>query len=288
MTVFDVAIVGGGPAGIQAALNVKLRALSMVMFSGPMGLNKVKSAKEIPNVLGFPNVNGETLAGAYEDHMRRAGILPIMKHIDHIYPMGDYYALTSGDEMWEAKSVILATGVTSQKPLAGEEELIGRGVSYCATCDGMLYKGGHVIVLGYEESAREECEYLLKLMSVTYFPLHKNAREIPGAETISDAKPISVKRAEKGVIVNTDKGEFSGDCVFIFRSAVAPGTLLPGLETENGHIVVSRDMSSNLPGVFAAGDVTGLPYQIAKALGEGATAGLTANKYIQSLSKESD
>jgi len=288
LTVFDVAIVGGGPAGIQAALNVKLRALSMVMFSGPMGLNKVKSAKEIPNVLGFPNVNGETLAGAYEDHMRRAGILPIMKHIDHIYPMGDYYALTSGDEMWEAKSVILATGVTSQKPLAGEEELIGRGVSYCATCDGMLYKGGHVIVLGYEESAREECEYPLELMSVTFFPLHKNARDFPGAETISDAKPISVKRAEKGVIVNTDKGEFSGDCVFIFRSAVAPGTLLPGLETENGHIVVSRDMSSNLPGVFAAGDVTGLPYQIAKALGEGATAGLSANKYIQSLSKESD
>ncbi len=285
MTMFDVAIVGGGPAGIQAALNVKIRALSMVMFSGPNGLNKVKSAKEIPNVLGFPNASGETLAGAYEEHMRRAGILPIMKPIDHIYPMGDYYALTSGDEMWEAKSVILTTGVMSQKPLPGEEELIGRGVSYCATCDGMLYKGGHVIVLGYEESAEEECEYLLKLMDVTYFPLHKNAREIPGAETITDAKPVSIKKAEKGVIIDTDKGEFSGDCVFIFRSAIAPGTLLPGLETENGHILVSRDMSTNLPGVFAAGDATGLPYQIAKAIGEGATAGLSANKYIQSLSK---
>lgn len=288
MTMFDVAIVGGGPAGMQAALNVKIRALSMVMFSGPNGLGKVKSAKEIPNILGFPNVSGETLAGAYEEHMRRAGILPIMKSIDHIYPMGDYYALTSGDEMWEAKSVILTTGVMSQKPLPGEEELIGRGVSYCATCDGMLYKGGHVIVLGYEESAGEECEYLLKLMNVTYFPLHKNAREIPGAETITDAKPVSVKKAEKGVIVDTDKGKFTGDCVFMFRSAIAPGTLLPGLQTENGHILVARDMSTNLPGVFAAGDVTGLPYQIAKAIGEGATAGLSANKYIQSLSVKAD
>lgn len=286
MTMFDVAIVGGGPAGIQAALNVKIRALSMVLFSGPAGLSKVKSAKEIPNVLGFPDVSGETLAGAYDKHMRRAGILPIMKPIDHIYPMGDYYALTSGDEMWEAKSVILATGVMSQKPLLGEEELIGRGVSYCATCDGMLYKGGHVIVLGYEESAEEECEYLMKLMDVTYFPLHKNAREINGAKTILNARPISVGKAEKGVILNTDRGEYHGDCVFIFRSAIAPGTLLPGLKTENGHIYVARDMSTNLPGVFAAGDVTGIPYQIAKAIGEGATAGLSANQYIQSLSKK--
>ncbi|MBQ1257016.1 MAG: NAD(P)/FAD-dependent oxidoreductase [Clostridia bacterium] len=97
---------------------------------------------------------------------------------------------------------------------------------------------------------------------------------------------LSIRKAEKGVVIETDKGEFSGDCVFIFRSAIAPGTLLPGLETENGHIPVSRDMSTNLPGVFAAGDVTGLPYQIAKAIGEGATAGLSANKYIQSLPKE--
>ncbi|MBR3928165.1 MAG: NAD(P)/FAD-dependent oxidoreductase [Clostridia bacterium] len=280
---FDVAIVGGGPAGISAALNVKIRALSMIMFSGPSGLKKVKSAKEIPNFLGFPSVSGEKLAGAYEEHMHRAGILPVMKPIDHIYPMGGYYALTSGDEMWEAKSVILTTGVTSQKPLPGEEELIGRGVSYCATCDGMLYKGGHVIVLGFEESAKEECEYLLKLMNVTYFPLYKNARKIEGAETIENAKPISLKKGEKGVVLLTDRGEFTGDCAFIFRSAIAPGTLLPGLETENGHIVVSRDFSTNLPGVFAAGDVTGLPYQIAKAVGEGATAGLSANRYIQSL-----
>ena len=284
----DVAIVGGGPAGIAAALNVNIRGLTMLLFSGPNGLGEGKSAKEIPNYLGFPNVNGEKLAGAYEEHMRLTGILPLMKTIDHIYPMGDYYALTSGDEMWEARSVILTTGVMSQKPLIGEEELIGRGVSYCATCDGMLYKGGHVIVLGYEESAVEECEYLLKLMKVTYFPLYKGAKEVKGAENINGNKPVSLKKAEKGVILTTDSGEYHGDCVFIFRSAIAPGTLLMGLDTENGHICVSRDLSTNLPGVFAAGDVTGLPYQIAKAVGEGATAGLNANRYIQSFKRADD
>ncbi len=279
----DVAIVGGGPAGIAAAVNVSIRGLSMMLFAGPDGLKKVKSAKEIPNYLGFPGVSGECLAGAYEEHMRLHGILPVNKTIDHIYPMGEYYMLTSGDEMWEARSVILTTGVMSQKPIPGEEELIGRGVSYCATCDGMLYKGGHVLALGYEESAVEECEYLLRLMKVTYFPLYKNAKRVEGAENIENIKPLSIRKGEKGVILTTDQGEFEGDCAFIFRSAVAPGTLVPGLETENGHIIVSRDLSTNLPGVFAAGDVTGLPYQIAKAVGEGATAGLNANKYIQSL-----
>ena len=281
----DVAIVGGGPAGIAAAVNVNIRGLEMALFSGPDGLKKVKSAKEIPNYLGFPGVNGEELAGAYEEHMRLAGIFPIEKTIDHIYPMGDYYVLTSGDEMWEARSVILTTGVMNQKPIQGEEELIGRGVSYCATCDGMLYKGGHVIVLGYDESAVEECEYLLKLMKVTYFPLYKNAKGVQGADNIENTRPLSIQKGEKGVILTTDAGEYEGDCAFIFRSAIAPGTLLMGLETENGHILVSRDLSTNLPGVFAAGDVTGLPYQIAKAVGEGAVAGLNANKYIQTLER---
>lgn len=281
----DVAIVGGGPAGIAAAINVNLRGLSMVLFSGPNGLKKVKSAKEIPNYPGFANVDGETLADAYESHMRSAGILPFNKTIDHIYPMGDYYCLTSGDEMWDARCVILAAGVMNQKPIPGEEELIGRGVSYCATCDGMLYKGGHVLALGYDESAREECEYLLTLMNVSYFPLYKNASGVPNAQNIENAHPVSIKKGEKGIVLLTDAGEFPGDCAFIFRSAVAPGTLLPGLETENGHIVVSRDLSTNLPGVFAAGDATGLPYQIAKAVGEGATAGLNAVRYIQSLSR---
>lgn len=281
----DVAIVGGGPAGIAAAINVNLRGLSMVLFSGPNGLKKVKSAKEIPNYPGFANVDGETLADAYESHMRSAGILPFNKTIDHIYPMGDYYCLTSGDEMWDARCVILAAGVMNQKPIPGEEELIGRGVSYCATCDGMLYKGGHVLALGYDECAREECEYLLTLMNVSYFPLYKNASGVPNAQNIENAHPVSIKKGEKGIVLLTDEGEFPGDCAFIFRSAVAPGTLLPGLETENGHVVVSRDLSTNLPGVFAAGDATGLPYQIAKAVGEGATAGLNAVRYIQSLSR---
>lgn len=90
------------------------------------------------------------------------------------------------------------------------------------------------------------------------------------------------------MILTTDSGEYHGDCVFIFRSTIAPGTLLMGLDTENGHICVSRDLSTNLPGVFAAGDVTGLPYQIAKAVGEGATAGLNANRYIQSFKRADD
>ena len=277
---YDVAIVGGGPAGIAAALNVSLRKLSFVMFASKEASGKLISAKEIPNYPGMPDISGEALADAFQNHMRLAGISPLIRNIDHIYPMGDYYALTAGDEMWEARSVILTTGVMSQKQLEGEEELIGRGVSYCATCDGMLYKGGHVVVLGYDESSAEEAEYLSKLMRVTYLPLTKFAKEIENAEIIRDRKALRIEKLEKGIKLITDKEEIEADCVFIFRSAVAPGTLLMGLETEDGHVLVGRDLSTNLPGVFAAGDVTGLPYQIAKAVGEGATAGLSAAKYI--------
>lgn len=282
----DVAIVGGGPAGIAAALNVKLRGLDMILFSAQEKSKKLKSAKEIPNYPGFPMVSGEALADAYENHMRSAGILPLIKTIDHIYAMGDYYCLTSGDEMWEARSVILTTGVSAQKQLEGEEALVGRGVSYCATCDAMLYKGGHVLAIGYDESAKEETEYLKTLMDVTYFPMTKEAEGAKDVRLVRDAKPLSVSKAPKGIILSTDKGDYSGDCAFIFRSAVAPGTLLMGLETENGHAKVGRDLSTNLPGVFAAGDVTGLPYQIAKAVGEGATAGLNACSYISKLKRD--
>ena len=280
---YDVAIVGGGPGGIAAALNVKLRGLDLIMFSAQDGSKKLKSAQEIPNYPGFPNVSGEKLAGAYEEHMRAAGILPFIKTIDHIYAMGDYYALTCGDEMWEAISVILTTGVSAQKPLKGEEELIGRGVSYCATCDGMLYKGGHVIVVGYDESAKEEAEYLASLALVTYLPVSKEAKDAEGTEIIRNTKPLAIEKSDRKVKLITDQGEYISDCIFIFRSSVAPGTLLMGLETENGHAKVDRNLETNLPGVFAAGDVTGLPYQIAKAVGEGATAGLNAVKYINHL-----
>lgn len=277
---YDVAIVGGGPAGIAAGINLSVRKLSFALFSQETASRKLVSAREIPNYPGLPGISGESLSEKLQKHLAEMGASALIKTIDHIYDMGDYYALTSGDEMWEAKSIILTTGVSAQKPLAGEEALIGRGVSYCATCDGMLYKGGHVAVIAYEDSAAEEAEYLSKIASVTYIPAKNGVREPEDISVLRGAKPVGIQADGRGVLIQTDINEIKADCAFIFRSAIAPGTLLAGLQTDEGHVVVARDLSTNLRGVFAAGDVTGLPYQIAKAVGEGATAGLSAAKYI--------
>ena len=277
---YDIAILGSGPAGAAAAINAQIRRRSFLLFGAEETSKKLKSAQRIENYPGMPDVSGEALASAFAGHLQLSGISVTEKKIDHIYPMGDYYALTSGDEMWEARVVILASGASPVSLLPGEEALMGRGVSYCATCDGALYRGGHVIVIAYDEQAAEEAAFLKTLASVTYVKALKSVPTPEGVEVVTDAKPLEIRSENRRVFVVTDKSEIEGDCVFIFRSAIAPNLLIPGLETENGSVKVSRDLSTNLPGVFAAGDVTGAPYQIAKAVGEGATAALSAVKYL--------
>ena len=152
----DVAIIGSGPAGVAAAINVRQRNRSLVLLGAAEVSRKLESAQEIANYPGFPEIGGAALGEAFHRHLDALGIAVERKYVDHVYPMGDFYALTSGEEMWEARSVVLATGVTAFKPIEGEIELLGRGVSYCATCDGRLYKGRPVLALAYDEDAEEE------------------------------------------------------------------------------------------------------------------------------------
>ena len=151
----DVAIIGSGPAGVAAAINVRQRNRSLVLLGAAEVSRKLESAQEIANYPGFPEIGGAALGEAFHRHLDALGIAVERKYVDHVYPMGDFYALTSGEEMWEARSVVLATGVTAFKPIEGEIELLGRGVSYCATCDGRLYKGRPVLALAYDEDAEE-------------------------------------------------------------------------------------------------------------------------------------
>ena len=164
--------------------------------------------------------------------------------------------------MYNARAVVLAAGAARGKKYPGEAEFLGRGVSYCATCDGMLYRNRPVAVLGYTDSARHEADFLSGIgCAVTYF---------------DQPKTCAISGTDKVQSVTCDGVTTQADCVFILRPAMAPTELFPGLAVENNFVTVDRRMTTNLPGLFAAGDCTGGPLQVSKAVGEGLIAGQSA------------
>ena len=202
--------------------------------------------------------------------------------INAVYAMGDYFVLQSADQMFESKSVIISTGVVAGKAFPGEDENLGRGVSYCATCDAALYKGKEAIVIGYSVREEEEANFLAeKADKVTYIALYKDVSQLAdNIEVVTGTVPKEIIKEGDKMILVTNKDRLSADGIFILRDAVSADKLVPGLLMEDGHIAVGRDMSTNIEGVFACGDVTGKPYQYIKAAGEGNIAALSAISYL--------
>ena len=284
---YDIAIIGTGPAGVSAALTAKNRNKSILLLGSRQMSEKVAKAHEIRNYPGLPFVKGEEMAAAFRDQLERMEIPVTEKRIGAVYAMGGYFALQAGEEMLEAKTVILATGVVSAKTLPGEEALLGRGVSYCATCDAPLYRGRTAAVIGYSPREEAEAAFLSGVCSrVTYFPMYPEKTDLPEKVEVIREKPAEIRKAESGLIVQTAEGEYPADGVFVLREAVAPAQLVPGLETDGAHVKVNRKMETNLPGVFACGDLTGTPYQYVKAAGEGNVAAISAAAYLERQQKE--
>jgi thioredoxin reductase (NADPH) len=277
----DIAIIGTGPAGVSAALTATNRNKSVLLLGSREMSEKVAKAHEIRNYPGIPMVKGSDLAAAFRDHLDRAGIAITEKRVGAVYAMGDYFALQIGEEMAEARAVILATGVVQANPLPGEKELLGRGVSYCATCDAPLYRGKTAAVIGYSPREEAEAAFLSEVCSeVTYFPMYKEETALPEKVRVIREKVTGIAQEDGRRIVQTEKGTYAADGVFVLREAVAPDTLVPGLEADGPHVRVNRKMETSLPGVFACGDLTGTPYQYIKAAGEGNVAAISAAAYI--------
>ena len=185
-------------------------------------------------------------------------------------------------EVIEAKTIVLAMGAARPRLLPGEEDLLGMGVSYCATCDGMLYRGKKLAVLSESDEGAEETLFLEKLAAgIDYYSLKKHKTEkLPATVRIMEQKPAELARVDGGISVNTKEGSQTYDGVFIFRNAVSLGMLLPDLTVDGSFIPVDRTMKTNVPGVFAAGDCTGKPLQVAKSVGEGNIAAISAAEYL--------
>lgn len=278
---YDIAIIGGGPAGYSAALNAKILNRSFIWFTGKAPSKKVIKAELIRNYLGLPDISGENLFNAFESHIAALGIEKTPEVITGVYDLGGRYALLAGTEEYEARTVILCTGVETSRPIDGEDEFLGRGVSYCATCDGNFYRGKEIAVLCYDKAFEHEIEYLCTLAhTVHVIPVYKDCGvKAENARVISDY-PVKITggmRVEKVIFRNA---ELAVDGVFVLRNSFSPAKLVHGLKTDGGHIVVNRALETNLGGVFAAGDCTGRPYQYVKSAGEGNIAVHSAVEYL--------
>ncbi len=280
-TKFDIAIIGGGPAGLSAALTGRIRNKSIALFEHLDFSQKLQKAHLVDNYLGLPEVTGKGLMQHFAGHALAHGPKLIKEKVLNVFP-GDVFTLLTPGNTYEAKAVIFATGVVSTLLFEGEREMLGRGVSYCATCDGRMFEGRDVAVISYTAEGENETAFLGELCrNVYYLPQYKG-------EFGNMRSPIKVVSAKPKAIVGdgqveklvTNQEELKVHGVFIMRQSDPVENLLPGLELDGEVIKVNRDMSTNIPGVFAAGDCTGKPWQIAKATGEGLVAVLSAITYI--------
>ena len=282
---YDAAIIGTGPAGLSAALTLKANGKSFVWIGSRDLSDKISKAERIENYPGLTSVSGKELAEAFKKQIEAAGIEIKDYMVNQIMPFDVGFALMAGSEFFEARTVILSTGIVMSNTIPGESERVGRGVSYCATCDGGLYRGKTVAVFCGNRRFEHEAKYLSDLAAKVYFfptyPTDESIAENAETMKVRIREVIGDKRVEK--LLLSDGSELPVDGLFCLRNSVALNTLMPSLETENGHIRVDRSMQTNIPGIFAAGDCTGRPYQYAKAVGEGNVA---AHSVVAYLSKE--
>jgi len=276
----DVIIIGGGPAGISAALTLRARNKTVLIVSNDAAGSGLAKAERIDNYPGLPGVTGRELIDIFERQADERGVERRTGRVVGVMPFGRRFMVSIGSDVEETGSVILALGATKAKVFPGEEELLGRGVSYCATCDGMLYRGRDVCVVGGTDEALEEARFLAGIGCRVTYCATKPPVSVPEGLTFLQGRSFEIVGQDKVTALSVDGVEVPCEAVFVLRPAIAPGKVVPGLEVDGSAIVVDAHMATSVPGVFAAGDCVGKPLQVAKAVGEGQLAAFGAVAWL--------
>ena len=220
---YDVAIIGTGPAGISAALTLKQLNINFIWFGSRDLSNKILKAEKINNYPGLAMISGKDM---HQVFLRQIDVMNIKieeKTVTGVYDLSNHYGVLCNQDMYEAKSIILATGVETLKPIKGELEYLGQGVSYCATCDGMLYKGKKIAVISTLKEFEHEVEFLASLAEeVVFIPLYKeDGINIPNVEKIIKMPIEITKKDNKKMLIFKDFNiEVDGDLfkvIIIFK-----------------------------------------------------------------------
>ncbi len=306
--IYDVIIAGAGPAGMTAAVYTSRANLSTLMIERGMPGGQMANTEDVENYPGFDSILGPDLSTKMFEHAKKFGAEYAYGDIKEIIDHKDYKVVVAGSKQYKAYSVIITTGAEYKKiGVPGEKELGGRGVSYCAVCDGAFFKGKELYVIGGGDSAVEEGVYLTRFASKVTIVHRRDqlrAQKILqdrafGNEKIDfiwnhTVKTINGKDGKVGSItlVSTQNGqeqELPADGVFIYIGMVPlskPFVSL-GITNENGYIETNDRMETKVPGIFAAGDIREKTLrQIVTATGDGSIAAQTAQHYVEELKEE--
>lgn len=301
--IYDVVIIGGGPAGLTAGIYVKRAMLNAILVE-KIGIGgQIIVTDLVENFPGFPEISGADLAMKFEEQARKFGLtMKGMVEVESITDRGKTKLIKTSDGEIEARSVIIASGTTPKKLGAkGEAEFTGRGVSYCATCDGFFFKDKVVVVIGGGDSAITEAIYLTKMAKKVIVVHRRNelrAEKINQEHAFSNPKIsfiwdsvleeiIGKNVVEKVVLKNVktnSTSEIIADGVFIYVGLI-PNTGFTNVKKDEwGFILTNEKMETSIDGIFAAGDCRATPLrQIATAVGNGAIAAVSAERYLEHL-----
>ncbi len=299
---YDLIVLGGGPTAIGCAIYAARFAMDVLVIGKIFG-GLIATTHLVENYPGITSTSGQGLMDMFKEHMNSLSIPYITDEIRSIENANDHFILHSFFQKFKAKSVAIATGSERKKlGIPGEEEFAGRGVSYCATCDGPFYRDKNVCVIGGSDSAAKEALFLSQNVKKVYI--------IYRGEEIR-AEPINKKRVEKNhkieIIYKTNIVEIKGDNtvksvifdngtkfevdgVFIEVGSIPNSDLAKriGVKTnQKGEIIINRKSETNIPGIFAAGDVADAPFkQAITGVAEGVVAAYSAFDYVKGMNIE--
>jgi len=302
---YDVVIIGAGPAGMTAAVYASRANLDTLMLERGVPGGQMADTEAIENYPGFESVLGPDLSNKMFEHAQKFGAQYAYGEVKEVVDHGDYKEVITGDKTYRTKTVIITTGAEYRKlGIPGEEELTGRGVSYCAVCDGAFFKDREIAVIGGGDSAVEEGMYLTRFAKkVTIIHrrdelraqkiLQDRAFENDKIEFIWDTVVEEIKEEDGKVgtlqlknVKTGETSEFKTDGVFVYIGTVPlsePFKSL-GIVDDEGYIPTNENMETEIPGIFAAGDIRVKDLrQVVTATGDGSIAAETAIKYIETL-----
>jgi len=301
--VYDIVIIGGGPAGLTAGIYVKRAMLNAVLLE-KMGIGgQIIVTDKVENFPGFLEISGADLAAKFEEQARKFGLeMKGMAEVESIEDKGNIKIIKTTEGDIETKSVIIASGTTPKRLGAkGEVELTGRGVSYCATCDGFFFKEKEVVVIGGGDSAITEAIYLTKMakkVTVVHRRNELRAEKINQEHAFSNPKisfiwdsvleEIVGKNVVEKVILKNLKtnatSEVKTDGVFIYVGLIPNTKFADVKKDEWGFIIANAKMETSVKGIFVAGDCRVTPLrQITTAVGDGAISAVSAERYLEEL-----